>query len=457
METDSQGVIYIENWNDLCRLCLRNDQPLHNLYCDESFLVNVQEASNINICIDDTLPNSICKACVEQVNSFIEFRERCKATDEWLRNEAASNENEQKDTVIVSDDCEINSKEILLIESNQLEEQLIDDPGVVDDQTVENEIELPNCIVQSEEVMDDIQLSINEETLNTTSTSDFQCNVCGKELLSAYTLVNHMRSHTGERPYGCSVCEKFFKTKSNLNEHYRVHNPELRWMKTSSRDIPSITRVTVTSEDILTCNQCSKVFVSLDELSAHEHTHGDEQFTCEKCNKSFNSKPELTVHIRSNCCSSLELEVNADRQCPFCGKQFRSAATLENHKRVHTREKPFSCELCSKPFRTKGNLLEHKRVHNNSMWLMKSDTKLTENEQKFKCTYCEKPFRTYTALLNHERVHTREKPFECSVCGKCFRTKSNMTEHMKGCHDVDFTTCASDEVQVFTFKTNSVS
>lgn len=98
----------------------------------------------------------------------------------------------------------------------------MDDPGVVDDQSIENEIELPSCIVPSEEVMDDvIQLSINEETLDTNNTSDFQCNVCGKELLSAYTLVNHMRSHTGERPYGCSVCEKFFKTKSNLNEHYR--------------------------------------------------------------------------------------------------------------------------------------------------------------------------------------------------------------------------------------------
>lgn len=260
-------------------------------------------------------------------------------------------------------------------------------------------------------------------------------------------------------------------------------------MKTSSRDIPSITRVTVTSEDMLTCGSCSKVFVSLDDLTAHERVHAGQQqrdrereqngvaavhvFTCERCNKNFTSKSLLSAHIANNCSDA----ANRDRQCPYCGKQFRSAATLENHKRVHTREKPFTCDLCAKPFRTKGNLLEHKRVHNNSLWLIKNDSKLTGDtaeaaaaaavgcsagvaggDRRFQCTYCAKPFRTYTALLNHERVHTREKPFECSVCGKCFRTKSNLTEHMKGCHDMDSSVAGgSDEVQVFTFKTQSVS
>lgn len=274
-------------------------------------------------------------------------------------------------------------------------------------------------------------------------------------------------------------------------------------MKTSSRDIPSITRVTITSEDILTCGHCSKVFVTLDELSAHERTHDDDDdesqqdqhnrqpqrqttFTCERCNKNFTSKQRLSAHIGNNCTDASNSS-SVDRHCPYCGKEFRSVATLENHKRVHTREKPFACEMCSKAFRTKGNLLEHKRVHNNTLWLMKNDQKPSMDgggfggdgagggvlgvgvggagagtgtgtggaaaDQRFQCTYCAKPFRTYTALLNHERVHTRDKPFECTVCGKCFRTKSNLSEHMKGCHDIDYMSFNSSEVQVFTFKT----
>jgi len=40
--------------------------------------------------VDDPLPNSVCKLCIEQVTSFIDFRLRCKTTDDWLRNEAAA-------------------------------------------------------------------------------------------------------------------------------------------------------------------------------------------------------------------------------------------------------------------------------------------------------------------------------------------------------------------------------
>lgn len=114
----------------------------------------------------------------------------------------------------------MDTKDLLLNESNQFQEELIDDPEPINDpQIVESEIELSHCIVQTEDIM---QITVDKEETLDTSTSQYQCAICGKELLSAYTLANHMRSHTGERPYGCSVCEKFFKTKSNLNEHYRL-------------------------------------------------------------------------------------------------------------------------------------------------------------------------------------------------------------------------------------------
>lgn len=49
MDQENPGIIYIENWNDICRLCLRNDQPLQNLFYEENVLENIQEATNLNV------------------------------------------------------------------------------------------------------------------------------------------------------------------------------------------------------------------------------------------------------------------------------------------------------------------------------------------------------------------------------------------------------------------------
>lgn len=45
----NEHFIYIENWNDVCRLCLRNDQPMQNLFVEQHFLENIQEITNLAV------------------------------------------------------------------------------------------------------------------------------------------------------------------------------------------------------------------------------------------------------------------------------------------------------------------------------------------------------------------------------------------------------------------------
>ncbi|VVC33968.1 Zinc finger C2H2-type,Zinc finger, RING/FYVE/PHD-type [Cinara cedri] len=373
---------------------------------------------------------------------------------------------------------------------NQFEEQQIKNPFLFDDNLqIENGIELSDYMFQLEETMAKVmQITDNEKKSPETKISDNQYTICSKDLKSANKFENHMR-YAKDRPYGCGICEKFFKSKSNLNEHYRVHNPDLRCIKTSSKNIPSITLVTVPSKDVLTCNLCSEVFMTLDKLSAHKRIHDNQElhqqqtprpqngekqptiirlvatFTCKQCNKNFTSKSSLSAHTSNNCSAAMANTnfdttqkpiVNKNLQCPDCNKKFVSITTLENHKRVHTGKKPFECDLCTKFFQTKENLMKHKLLHKSNTKMQTTCKQTVARDKFFRCIYCGKSFHTYIAMLNHMRVHTREKPFKCSVCDKSFRTKSNITEHLRGRHNIYSAVYNDpDDVQVFTFKTQA--
>ena len=52
-----------------------------------------------------------------------------------------------------------------------------------------------------------------------------ECSVCGYVCSKMSGLRDHMRSHTGERPFECQYCVKTFKHTSHLYRHMRtLHN-----------------------------------------------------------------------------------------------------------------------------------------------------------------------------------------------------------------------------------------
>ncbi|KAK9874273.1 hypothetical protein WA026_002625 [Henosepilachna vigintioctopunctata] len=101
------------------------------------------------------------------------------------------------------------------------------------------------------------------------------CDICPKTFKRREHLYQHLKLHTGFRPYICEHCNKSFMRKEHLLRHMTSHSGQKNY----------------------TCSICEKSFSRNDNLLKHKKTHGKQtSFTCEVCQKQFVMKHYYLAH-----------------------------------------------------------------------------------------------------------------------------------------------------------------
>ncbi|ELV10903.1 Zinc finger protein 407 [Tupaia chinensis] len=151
----------------------------------------------------------------------------------------------------------------------------------------------------------------------------FTCHLCDRSFTEKWALNNHMKLHTGEKPFKCSwpTCHYSFLTASAMKDHYRTH----------------------TGEKSFLCDLCGFAGGTRHALTKHRRQHtGEKPFKCDECNFASTTQSHLTRHKRVH-------TGEKPYRCPWCDYRSNCAENIRKHI-LHTGKhegvKMYNCPKC---------------------------------------------------------------------------------------------------------------
>ena len=183
------------------------------------------------------------------------------------------------------------------------------------------------------------KINANKENLEREKEGkNYKCPVCNQKFDSEIELVVHKKVHLlPQRQRVCGFCGKYFRKMFQLQNHIRKH----------------------TGDKPFVCHTCGKAFSQETSLKTHMRIHsGLKPFKCSECEECFNVSSALTAHVmwRHN-------GGNRPFLCSFCSKSFPTKSAVRKHETIHKSEKKHACSHCEKKFARADHLKSHLKSH----------------------------------------------------------------------------------------------